>query len=217
MSFNSQGYTLVEMLVAIAVTSIVLSGTYAAYTFFSSQQQTLLSKTEIDRNALRAIDLMRSDIRMAGFSAYWDPIGMAVVDRVPPSNAIKVLGSGSDELVLVYDEVGSSGILRTSVHYCLKAYGASKRLLRSKQTCSDLLACTESQNCVDMGEPLLGGVDTFFVDKKSLKTAGIYVNTPQGVQVKLSLNSAKKIEGSNYQAKKTFTFLERARNVSLVP
>ncbi|WP_114689374.1 prepilin-type N-terminal cleavage/methylation domain-containing protein [Polynucleobacter necessarius] len=34
MSLNSQGYILVEMLVAIAVTSIVLNGTYAAYTFF---------------------------------------------------------------------------------------------------------------------------------------------------------------------------------------
>ena len=42
MSHSASGYTLVELLVAIAVTSIVLAGTYAAYTFFAQQQQALL-------------------------------------------------------------------------------------------------------------------------------------------------------------------------------
>lgn len=219
MSFNSQGYTLVEMLVAIAVTSIVLSGTYAAYTFFSAQQQTLLAKTNLDRNALRAIDLMRSDIRMAGFTAYWDPVKKLVVDRIPPNTPIQITGSNADQVTLIYDELDTTGNwVRQSVRYCLKAYGVSNRLLRAKQSCgSDLLNCAQTQTCVDVGEPLLGGVDAFLVEKKSLKTGGIFKDQPQGIQVKLSLVSARKIEGSNYQPKKSLTFLERARNVSLVP
>ena len=56
MSHNMNGYTLVELLVAVVVTSIVLAGTYAAYTFFSRQQQALLAQTGVDRGALRAID-----------------------------------------------------------------------------------------------------------------------------------------------------------------
>lgn len=219
MNFNSQGYTLVEMLVAIAVTSIVLSGTYAAYTFFSAQQQILLSKTTVDRNAMRAIDLMRSDIRMAGFTEYWDPVKKVVVDRVAANSPIQITGSNADEMTLIYDELDAAGNWdRQSIRYCLKAYGLTKRLLRAKQSCGgDLLNCVQSQACVDVGEPLLGGVDAFLIEKKSLKTTGIFKDQPQGIQVKLSLISTKKIEGSNYQAKKTFTFLERARNVSLVP
>jgi prepilin-type N-terminal cleavage/methylation domain-containing protein len=58
MNHGAHGYILVELLVAIAVTSIVLAGTYAAYTFFAQQQQTLLAQTEVDHNALRAIDLI---------------------------------------------------------------------------------------------------------------------------------------------------------------
>ncbi len=35
------GYTLVELLVALAVSSIVIAGTYAGYTVFAKQQQLL--------------------------------------------------------------------------------------------------------------------------------------------------------------------------------
>lgn len=207
MSYNAQGYTLVELLVAIAVTSILVAGTYAAYSIFSHQQRVLLSRSELDRNALRVIDLMQSDIRMAGFTYS----GYPLVD--PP------IASSTDKVSFIYDDIyGVDKARRVLIHYCLDQN--TQRLLRQQITCPNttpVCALNSPANCD--GEPLLEGVATFNVDKKNIKTAGIaFVGMPQIIQVTLGLNSLKKFEATTYQpTTKSFVFLERVRNVSLVP
>ncbi|WP_114638706.1 PulJ/GspJ family protein [Polynucleobacter necessarius] len=84
---REQGYTLVELLVALAVSSIVIAGTYAGYSFFSQQQQVLSAQTEVDRNALRAIDLFKSDVRVAGYLDYND------TNPMPGNQAINIISS----------------------------------------------------------------------------------------------------------------------------
>ena len=97
----SFGYTFVELMVAMAVTSIVLAGTYAGYTFFSQQQQALLAQTEVSRNALRAIDLFEADIRMAGFKDYFDANVML------SNQPITISASNPGDIQFVYDDYDS--------------------------------------------------------------------------------------------------------------
>ena len=221
MSHNMNGYTLVELLVAVVVTSIVLAGTYAAYTFFSRQQQALLAQTEVDRGALRAIDLMESDIRMAGFKDYGDPNAM------PASQAIVITSATPGDVSFVYDDYDSSGSLyRALIRYYLADAPTGtprKRLLREWRKCNnpaltcDLGSSTPVNGASSAGEPVLDWVSTFSVQGLNAKPAGTFKNQYQTIQVNLVVASPKKIEGTTKTVSKNFTFLARAKNVSLVP
>lgn len=191
---QQQGYTLIEMMVALAVTSIVLTGTYAAYTFFARQQQVLTTRSEISRSVLTVIDLMKSDIRAAGFTA---EDALTQIDKpidVEPSSGF----------VTVFDEIdsGYQSTGRVAIRYCLDA--ESNRLLRDQASC-----CTPQAKCI--GEPVIGGVKEFTFKELNNKNG-----KTQTVLVTLKVESQKKIEGAS-PVVRTYSFVERARNVSLVP
>lgn len=222
MTQQSCGYTLVEMLVAMAVTSIVLAGTYAAYTFFAQQQQMLSGQTDIDRSALVAIDLMQSDIRMAGFKDIADPYPM------PADQPIEIASINPGDVSLVFDDYASDGsIYRTLIRYYLGAYvpqgGTTRnRLYRERRKCTDpSVFCTRSNSTIitgaDTGEPLLDWVSKFSVSGLNEKGSGSFDKEYQTLQATLVIDSPRKIEGRVRTVTKTFTFLGRAKNVSLVP
>lgn len=223
MTQPSYGYTLVEMLVAMAVTSIVLAGTYAAYNFFSQQQQSLAAQTDVDRSALIAIDLMQSDIRMAGFKDIADTYAM------PASQAIVITSKDPGDVSLVFDDYPPSGtpIYRTLIRYHVEPYtpqgGTTRnRLYRDRRQCTDpSVFCTRTNSTpmtgLDGGEPLLDWVSQFSVTGLNQKATGSFANQFQTLQVSLVLDSPKKIEGAQRTVTKNFTFLGRAKNVSLVP
>lgn len=192
--WQQQGYTLIEMLVAMAVTSIVLTGTYAAYTFFARQQQVISTRSELSRSVLTVIDLMKSDIRAAGFTA---EDALTQIDKpidVEPSSGF----------VIVFDEIdsGYKSTGRVAIRYCLDS--KSNRLLRDQTSC-----CTTQGECI--GEPVIGGVKEFTFKELNNKTG-----KTQTVSVTLKVESEKKIEGA-LPVGRTYRFVERARNVSLVP
>jgi len=69
---NNHGFTLVELLVAIAVSSIVLIGIYSV---FRAQQNSYYSNTQsvqIQQNLRAALYMMERDIRLAGYSRSGD-------------------------------------------------------------------------------------------------------------------------------------------------
>mgnify|MGYP000179124879 CR=1 FL=1 len=221
MSNSALGYTLVELLVAMAVTSVVLTGTYAAYAFFAQQQQTLMAQTEVDRGALRTIDMMQADIRMAGFKDYADP------NPMPATQAIVISSANPGDISFVYDDYDSTGTLyRALVRYYLADVSSGtprKRLLREWRKCNnpiigcDLASSTPINGASASGEPLLDWVSTFSVQGLNAKPGGTFKDQFQTIQINLVVDSPKKIEGTVRTVSKNFTFLARAKNVSLVP
>ena len=224
MTQHAYGYTLVEMLVAMAVTSVVLAGTYAAYNFFAQQQQTLAAQTDVDRSALIAIDLMQSDIRMAGFKDINDNYPM------PATQPIVIANTDPGDVSIVFDDYtpppGQSQY-RTLVRYYIANYipqggTARNRLYRERRQCIDpSVFCTRSNSTAltgaDTGEPLLDWVSKFSVKGLNQKLSGSFANQYQTLQVSLVVDSPRKIEGTTKTVTKNFTFLGRAKNVSLVP
>jgi prepilin-type N-terminal cleavage/methylation domain-containing protein len=222
MTHSGQGYTLVEMLVALAVTSIVLAGTYAAYTFFSQQQQSLIAQTEIDRGALRTIDLFQSDIRMAGFKDYLD------INPMPAGQAIVLVSNTPGDVRFVYDDYDNSGVLyRALIRYYLASFTSStgvtrNRLLREWRKCNNPSQTCDLSNSTPLtgstvGEPLLDWVSTFSITGMNQKASGSFANQYQTIKVNFVVDSPQKIEGTIRKVSKSFTFLARAKNVSLVP
>lgn len=223
MSWQNQGYTLVEMLVTMAVTSIVLAGTYAAYGFFARQQQLLASQTELSRNAMRAVDLMQTDIRMAGFKAYNDP------DVMLPTQPITIAQVNPADVRLVYDEYDSgNNVQRLLTRYYIRTYINAESGLQRDRIMRQVRRCTNTSVFCDLGnstlvstnpdgEPLLDWVDQFSVTPGNIKYAGSFKDQPQTLKVLLTLKSPKKLDGSVKDTTKSFSFVARAKNVSLVP
>lgn len=214
------GYKLVELLVALAVSSIVIAGTYAGYTFFAQQHQVLTAQTEVNRNALRAIDLLKADIRMAGYLDYSD------VNPMPSNQPIAI--SNANDLTLMYDDYDDSGVLyRALIRYYLNSYtpasgNQSQRLMREWRKCNNPSALCTLASSTPMygqatGEPILDWVTAFSVEAANLKSSGTFSGQPQTVKAILTIQSPQKIDGSARVVSKTFNVITRAKNVSLVP
>lgn len=223
-AFSSQsGHTLVELMVALAVSMIVIAGTYFGFTFFNRQQELLLTQTDLDRNLLRAIELISSDVRMAGYKQY--PSGATL----NPSQALQI--TTSSDLSVVYDNTDASGNLlgRVLVRYYLVTYAPSggvsrRRLYRDMRTCSaPASGCTVASSVTSIapsgGEPILDWVQQFTVTglhQKSVGT-GTFAGQYQALSIALGAGGYKKVEGVATPISKSMTFVVRARNVSLVP
>jgi hypothetical protein len=67
------------------------------------------------------------------------------------------------------------------------------------------------------GEPILDWVTSFTVQGLHAKSSGSFSGQYQSIQAYLAIQSPQKIEGSIRVVKKNFTFITRAKNVSLVP
>lgn len=216
------GYTLVELLVAMAVSSIVIAGTYAGYSFFSQQHQVLTAQTEVDRNALRAIDLLKADVRVSGYLDYND------TNPMPGNQAINILSTNPGNIIFVYDDYDSSGTLyRALIRYYLGSYTPAggktrNRLMREWRRCNNPASFCDLASSTPVyggssGEPILDWVSSFIVQGLNAKASGTYSGQFQTIQATLLVQAPQKIEGTTRVVSKTFTVITRAKNVSLVP
>ena len=219
------GYTLIELLVALVVSAIVIGGTYAGYTFFNQQYQNLSIKTNVNRNVLKAMNLIQSDIRQAGFKDYTN------VNAINALQAIQIDNSTpkKNTLVLVFDDYDERHVrYRSIVKYYLASYTSSStrdRLIKGWHRCFDESNCTWSNSSPitdSLGrtiddEPILDWITNFTVTGLTPKTAATsFKDQFQLVQIDLEISPPTKIEGTGKSIIRNYTFFARARNVSLV-
>ena len=68
---KAQGFTLVELMLAIVVSSILMAALYSAYVSQQRSQTAQAQVVEMQQNARAALEMMAAEVRMAGF----DPSG----------------------------------------------------------------------------------------------------------------------------------------------
>lgn len=82
-SENKRGFTLIELCVVIAISSIVLAGIYASYRSQLASYVTQQTIVDMQQNARAAKYLMEREIRLAGY----DPTGKAGASILSPLSA----------------------------------------------------------------------------------------------------------------------------------
>ena len=140
----NKGYTLVELMVALAVSAIVVAGTLAGYSVFAKQYEVINTRIDIDRQALKIIDLIQSDVMKAGFKSYKSANTMKSSDAL--------VQRGLTDFFIVYDHIDSAGIPdRKLVRYSLgPGYVSSDGGQGRNKLYRDLRDCTSPASGCDL-------------------------------------------------------------------
>ncbi len=120
---NKGGYTIVELLVGIAISGVFLTAIYSAY--FSQQRSTLAQEqvSSMQRNLRSAMYFMEKEIRMAGC----DPTGKAGARiETAQNNGIRFTSDMTDDTG-TGDPDGDVGDLNEDIAYTLSASDELKR------------------------------------------------------------------------------------------
>jgi prepilin-type N-terminal cleavage/methylation domain-containing protein len=94
-NLNQKAFTLVEMLVALAVSSIMIMATYASYDIVAQQFKKNKDIAELHTSGRAILRMVERDIRMAGFS-FRDRDANLVFGEVLDKDALKLTDSGTD-------------------------------------------------------------------------------------------------------------------------
>ena len=102
---NKKAFTLVEMLVALAVSSIIIAATYASYELIQKQFKRSIDVAELHSSGRSIMQVLEREIRMAGYE-YRDANGTMTYGGI--DGGLDITDSGDaccDEMTLIYDEV----------------------------------------------------------------------------------------------------------------
>jgi type IV pilus assembly protein PilW len=113
---NHQGFTLVELMITLAMSAIIVAAVYSAYIIQQKTYYTQGQVVEMQQNIRAGLELMSSEIRMAGY----DPGGKAGAS-VTAATATKFAFTAN-----LNAESGDTDLLDTNenVTFCLDATGA---------------------------------------------------------------------------------------------
>ncbi len=128
-----RGFTLIEIMVSMVISSLVVAGIYGVYTIQQRSYTVQGQVTEMQQRLRSAVDFMTRDIRMAGY--YRDNIGCAV------SDGQELLIVEPERFSFQYCDVvnGAWGLSR--VDYSLDNEGRlNRRLMRSGKGLTRVLA-----------------------------------------------------------------------------
>ena len=136
MQTNKKAFTLVEMIVAMAVSTIIIAGAYASYDMVKTQYTKNLDLSQMQQSGRAIMQMIERDARMAGFE-YLDEDANMTYGKISSPLTIKDSGNKCcDELTVIYDYVDdvldwkgrlvSSSVNRIRVRYWTEAFTSKK-------------------------------------------------------------------------------------------
>ena len=137
MRHNIKAFTLVEMLVALAVSSIIVAATYASFELIQKQYKKNIDVAELHTSGRAIMTILEREVRMAGYE-FRD--GNGLMTYGPIVGPLIITDSGDkccDEVTIIYDEVfdtlnasgvvTSSSVERVKTRFWTEPYSTSKR------------------------------------------------------------------------------------------
>lgn len=122
-----RGFTLVEILISVVVSSLAIATLYASYDIIQKQYSKIRDVTVIHQGGRNILEMIKRDVRMAGF-VYRDTSGKITYGGI--SEPVKVTDSGNkccDDITVTYDyQVQSATTQRLRIKYWVESYRGSK-------------------------------------------------------------------------------------------
>ena len=204
-----KAFTLVEMLVALAVSSIIVGAAYSSYQMVATQYKKNMDVAEMHTSGRAIMRIIERDVRMAGFE-YRDKDAKVTYGTI--SNPLEIKDSGNkccDEVTVVYDyyDEEAKKAQRIRIRYWAETYTSNKgsryRLYKQK----DILG----ENKKILAKPKLGTKEVmadYIEDLQIVNIENIFSlyanNSPQG-----------RIDIWDVTAKKKIGWINNVRNVNI--
>lgn len=202
---NNQGLSLIEILIAIVVSTVVVAAMFFTYNTFQNSYRGVLDRSIISKNARTALTMISKDIRMAGFRDFnsKDNFSDQVIILNDSSN-------GPDSIEVTYDYNVDE---RIRVGYKLEKENNNKfyHLSKSRKVWDGSKWSTSSTlGAYDYDKVLDYIMDLQFVlrDKKNLRLNSNQSDQAQTVEIFLIVRSPNKISKL-----KTVTLQSDNRNI----
>ena len=154
MQTNTKAFTLVEMIVAMAVSTIIIAATYASYEMVSIQYKKNIDVAEMHTSGRAIMQVIERDIRMAGF-VYRDQDANVIYGSISGPLVIKDSGNKCcDELTVIYDyfDEDTKKVERIRSRYWTESYTSNKGTRYRLNKRRDILG----KNNAILATPILG-------------------------------------------------------------
>ena len=204
---KKKAFTLVEMLVALAVSSIIIAATYASYELIQKQYKRNIDIAEMHTSGRSIMQVLEREIRMAGYE-FRDANGTMTYGSIVGGLAITDSGDACcDEVTIIYDdvedvvnakgEVTSSSVERIKIRFWTEAYTSNKgdrfRLYKRKTILG--------RNNAILGSPIVGPKEVMADYIDDLQISNIITNLSLFVgaastYVEIADPIGKKIDGT---------------------
>ena len=215
-SRRQAGHTLVELLVALLVGSIVIAAAYAGYRVFANYSDKLTLLAEADRHGVQVMDMITRDLRQAGYKDFASVLGpiTSPLTLIPGGNCCGgSVASRCDQLVVIYD---LSATQRIRVRYVPQPVSTPRgrrcQLMKSQQIWNGAVYSGGYVN-----EPVADWLDGLELTGNSPKSTGTYAGMPQTVDIRLRLRGSRLVGNATQPIPKTYETRTQVRNVALVP
>jgi len=109
---NQTGITLIEILVALVISTIVIAGLYVAYSFIAKQFLQQTERGNIYNSGRNLITIISRDLRMAGFQHYDNSTSII--------NPIVMDNGTCNQICIVYDVDSGASYQRRRIIYYVK-------------------------------------------------------------------------------------------------
>ena len=144
---NQKGMSLVEIMVAIAVSAIVIGAAYASYSVINKNYEFQKDVKYMSQTARAVVKMIARDVRMAGYTDF---------SATQISEAVKITDSSGaccDRIDIIYDKSSSE---RIKISYYTQQYNNRYRLIKktdkcTNSDCSSTSALQSAQPIADYG------------------------------------------------------------------
>ena len=102
--FNERGMTLIEVLIGVAIASLVLAACYGSYTVVTGYYRTQNDISNVRQTIRQTLEILGRDIQLAGFT-YLETAGVPITEPLRTTNGVGT----ADTLNLVFDKCTQAG------------------------------------------------------------------------------------------------------------
>ena len=204
MHHNQNGFTLPEILIGLAISSIIIAASFASYIVIKNNYDFQKDMKNISQTSRAVATMIMRDIRMAGYNYDDGP----TKQKPEITNAIKITDGGTtapDAIEIIYDK---SYTERLKISYYTKTYNNRLRVYKKIEKCNAMNCALSSLQTVIAESPIADYVEdlqfTGYKNGNTLGTGSIiyghgnkrWVN-PQSITSSCGGDTGKLFDGKN--------------------
>ena len=159
-TIKEKGFTLIEMLIALAISAIIIGAAFGSYTIIARNFEWQADMKYMSQSARSVVEMMTKDIRNAGFRF---ESSAAITDPVKIYDA----GDAKDRIEIIYDET-ESPYKRVKIEYRLQQYSNDNTRFRLYKKKTNM-----TNNTVEYDSPIADYIESLqFTGAKNSSAVG---------------------------------------------